>query len=148
MSTPPVPVQEATDDHVDRIEELLAANDLPVADLRRAPGQFFVARTDSEIVGAGGIEIHGSNGLIRSLVVAETHRGRGYGSALYDALEYHARANDVDSLYLLTTAASGFFADCGYRRIGREQAPTAIRETPQFTDLCPASATCMGKHVG
>lgn len=148
MPTTPPTVREASDDAFDRIESLLTANDLPSRDVRTGPGFFFVAYADTAIVAAGGVETYGSHGLVRSLVVAEPYRGSGYGTAVYAALEDHALSNGVDELYLLTTTASGFFADRGYRTLDREQAPTAIRETPQFTDLCPASATCMAKRLG
>ncbi|WP_228434553.1 hypothetical protein [Natrarchaeobaculum aegyptiacum] len=49
----------------------------------------------------------------------------------------------VDALYLLTTTAVDFFAARGYDEIDRADAPDAIRNTTEFADLCPSSATCM-----
>ncbi|WP_336134748.1 arsenic resistance N-acetyltransferase ArsN2 [Natronomonas amylolytica] len=129
------------------LEALLEANDLPNRNLRSGPGQFFVARTGAERIGGGGLESYGSNGLLRSVVIAATHRGRGYGVALCDALEARARTNGVETLYLLTTTAAAFFRECGYNEIDREVVPPEIQETSEFADLCPQSATCMRKSL-
>lgn len=147
MTTPSIAVREATEEELEHVVELLDANDLPHRDVRTSTGRFLVGTAAETVVAAGGVEPYGSNGLVRSLVVAESDRGRGFGSALYDELEDHARKNDVDALYLLTTTASGFFGHRGYRVVDRETVPTAIRQTSQFTELCPGSATCMAKRL-
>ncbi len=133
--------------HLDRVEALLEANDLPARDVQSKPECFSVARVDGEVVGAGGVERHGSDGLLRSVVVEESRRGRGYGVAICDALEAEARSDGVETLYLLTTTAAGFFRRRGYEEVLREAASPGIRQTAQFADLCPASATCMTKDL-
>lgn len=134
---------------LDRVEALLEEQGLPSEDVRTAPGSFFVASDGSstEIVGIGGVEIHGSNGLLRSVVVTEPNRGKGYGRALCDALEKCAESEGVTTLYLLTTTATEFFEERGYREIPREDAPPSIRGTTEFADLCPSSANCLKKEV-
>lgn len=134
-------VRRATAADLDRVESLLTANDLPTAGLRDA--RVFVATADGELRGAGGVELHGTAGLLRSLVVPAPHRGEGHGTALCEALEAAARAAGVETLYLLTTTAADFFARRGYEAVPREDAPPRIRGTAEFADLCPASATCM-----
>lgn len=136
-------VQKAETGDLDRIEALLEANGLPHRDVRAKPECFFVARSGGEVVGAGGVEIRGSDGLLRSVVVGESARGQGYGTALCNALETYARENGVETLYLLTTTAADFFRRRGYEEVARESAPASIRETTEFADLCPATATCM-----
>lgn len=144
---PRITVREASDDDLDRIEDLLAENDLPYEDVRTEAARFFVATTEAAVVGAGGLESHGPHALVRSLVVSTHYRGRGYGSVLYDALEDHARSNAIDSLYLLTTTAESFFEGFGYRVVDRASVPDRIQWTPQFAELCPSSATCMHKPL-
>lgn len=146
MTDADVTLRPATD-HLDRVEALLDANDLPSGDLRAKPGCFFLARSGGTLVGVGGIETYDSDGLLRSVVVGESHRGQGYGTALCERLETRARTKDVDSLYLLTTTAGAFFRRRGYEAIPREAAPASIRGTAQFADLCPDSATCMRKAL-
>ena len=77
----------------------------------------------------------------------ESNRGQDYGAELCDSLEEYARTNDVETLYLLTTTAAPFFRRYGYDAVAREEVPSRIRNTTEFTDLCPASATCMAKGL-
>lgn len=143
MAPSTLALEPVDDDGLEYAESLLKANDLPVADLRAKPECFYVARTGGGRVGIGGLETRGTDGLLRSVVVEEAARGRGYGSAICDRLEAAAREADIETLYLLTTTATAFFASRGYERVEREAAPAAIRATAEFADLCPSSATCM-----
>jgi amino-acid N-acetyltransferase len=153
MTDPDVDLVPATDatladgDALADVEALLAANDLPAADVDAKPEAFFVAFDDGDAVGIGGVEARGSAGLLRSLVVRESVRGQGYGTAICDALEREAREDGLGALYLLTTTASGFFAARGYDEMDRAGAPDAIRETAEFADLCSDAATCMHKPL-
>lgn len=147
MTTPEIRIREAAPGDFDAIATLLRADGLPARDVRSAPADFLVAVTDGTRVGAGGVERHGENGLLRSVVVRESSRGEGVGSALCDELERAAREDGVEALYLLTTTAKGFFDGRGYVELPREDAPQAIRETSEFADLCPASAVCMRKRL-
>jgi amino-acid N-acetyltransferase len=147
MTAPSLTVRQASEDDVARVESLLETNELPHRDVRAKPECFFVARSGTAVVGIGGIERYGANGLLRSVVVAESKRGHGYGAALCDALEDRARADEVATLYLLTTTAEEFFSQRGYEVVSREAVPSSIRGTTEFAELCPDSATCMRKHL-
>jgi len=140
-------LQRADEETLPYVEALLGENDLPNRDVRDGPGTFYVAYDGDDAVGVGGIETYGSDGLLRSVVVDRTVRGEGLGTALCDRLERRAAVAGVETLYLLTTTAAGFFAGRGYDDIDREEAPEAIRSTTEFDDLCPASATCMRKRL-
>jgi len=131
------------DDALEYVETLLAGANLPTGDLRSTPGRFYVALEDGNRVGVGGLELYGSDGLLRSVVVEPSTRGNGLGTAICGALEDRARDEGVETLYLLTTTAAEFFADRGYREIDRDDPPAAIRETTEFAELCPSTATCM-----
>ena len=147
MSDPDVSLEPATPTDLDRVERLLAANDLPTADVRADAPRFYVARSDGDPVGVSGLELHGDAGLLRSVVVADPHRGRGYGTAICAALGACAEQADVETLYLLTTTAADFFRDHGYTAVDRAAVPERLRASRQFADLCPDSATCMRKSL-
>ncbi|MFQ3319292.1 MAG: amino-acid N-acetyltransferase [Natronomonas sp.] len=147
MSQDSITLQRATEDTLDRVERLLERNDLPTQDVRAGPGRFFLADADGSLVGVGSVEMYGSDGLLRSLVVGEPHRGEGYGAELCDALEDEARESGGETLYLLTTTAAAFFERRGYDEIERAAVAPSVREMTQFTELCPASATCMQKPI-
>ncbi|WP_458208001.1 arsenic resistance N-acetyltransferase ArsN2 [Haladaptatus sp. NG-SE-30] len=147
MTVPSVTIQKADGENIDRVEAMLEANDLPYQDVRTKPEKFFIAYSDTKCIGSGGVEIYGSNGLLRSVVITASNRGRGFGTALCDALEDYARTNGVVQLYLLTVTAAAFFRQRGYEEVVRENVPSSIKQTTEFTDLCPDSATCMRKNL-
>ena len=147
MGGPRVRLEPADESDLSSVERLLAENGLPSADVRSKPNSFYLAFDQNERVGVGGIEVYGTDGLLRSVVVDPSARGKGVGSAICAALERRASTAGVETLYLLTTTAADFFARQGYDEIERADAPGAIRETAQFSDLCPATATCMRKSV-
>ncbi|WP_137285970.1 arsenic resistance N-acetyltransferase ArsN2 [Halorussus salinisoli] len=147
MSNSSLTIRRVDDDSVDRVESLLEANGLPYQDVRSKSECFFLAYSDTECIGTGGVETHGSDGLLRSVVVTEPNRGQGYGVALCDALEEYARTIEVETLYLLTTTAEAFFRRCGYEETVRENVPARIQRTTEFAELCPSSATCMRKNL-
>lgn len=147
MSETTVRLRQADDDSLSYVETLLERNDLPSQDVRSKPGCFYVGYDGDDPVGVGGVEVHGTDGLLRSVVVDRSSRGAGVGTATCQALETEARAEGVETLYLLTTTAPQFFAALGYVEIDRDGAPEAIRETTEFDDLCPATATCMRKSL-
>ena len=99
-------------------------------------------------VAAVGLEHHGRAGLLRSLAVAPEARGRGLARRLVAHAEDRARRAGLADLFLLTDTADELFGRLGYTAVARAAAPAAIRSSPQFASLCPASATCMHKHLG
>lgn len=147
MSEATVTLQPADDTTLSYVETLLAENDLPTRDVQANPDWFYVGYVDGDPVGVGGIEAYGTDGLLRSVVVERSARGNGFGAALCDALETEARADGVETLYLLTTTVPGFFASRGYVVIERAAAPAAIQGTTEFDDLCPSTATCLKKSL-
>ena len=149
-SDDPTNPDDPTDpDDREYVERLLADEDLPTADLATADASLFVCETpEGEQVGVGGLQAAGDAGLLRSLAVEESARGRGYGTAICERLLDRARARDLDSVFLLTTTARSFFADLGFEEVERGEVPDSVRATAEFTDLCPESATCMKTDLG
>jgi amino-acid N-acetyltransferase len=74
-------------------------------------------------------------------------RRRGVGAAMVAALEFEARLHGCRSLWLITSTAADFFARLGYARCERAVVPPAIRETAEFSTLCPASAEVLMKQL-
>ena len=133
---------------LDAVAGLLSAADLPVEDLTAAMlDGFVVATEDDVIVGVVGLEIHGSNALLRSLAVARRHRSRGLGARLVNAIESEARARGVTALYLLTTTATTLFERAGYTAHDRASVPASIAATAEFSSLCPDTADCLWRDL-
>jgi len=127
---------------------LLQAQGLPVSDIiDEHLEHFFFTGSDGSPTGLVGVEIYGTDALLRSLVVAENARTQGIGSALVLHAEDYATSRRVSAMYLLTTTAERFFERRNYRRIDRTQAPPAIQSTAEFASLCPASSAFMMKQL-
>lgn len=129
------------------IRNLLSAAALPVKDLDSSRIDFVVAEVDGAVVGAVGLEAFAPVGLLRSLVVTPDRRGTGFGAALLDAMEQHARGQGVCRLVLLTETAVPFFANQGYVLADRAAMPDVLQTTAGFRLLCPASAACLDKDL-
>jgi len=97
--------------------------------------------------GFGGLEIYGSDALLRSVVTLPPLRQIGIGSGIVDILETEARARQCRAIYLLTTSQADFFAGLGYAPCARSDVPEPVRQSRQFTTLCPSTANAMVKRV-
>lgn len=138
------PVEEQS---LSYVENRLIQNDLPVQDVSAKRDCFYIGYSDGQRIGFGGIEPRGTDGLLRSIVVERAVRGQGIGTELCDQLEEKGRQLGIESCYILTTTAGDFFEKREYNCISREEAPEVIRETAEFSELCPAPATCMVKQL-
>lgn len=136
--------RRATDAEIPAIVGLLRQASLPTLDLEGyAPVEFWVTTNGNRVTGAIGLERHGSDGLLRSLVVDPAARDRGLGRALVDAVERDARASGIERLVLLTQTAKSFFEHRGYEQAARDSITGDVAQSSEFRTLCPASATCM-----
>ena len=105
------------------------------------------AVTKKKPAGVIGLELHGSEALLRSLAVTADARSSGCGGALIAELEAFARSKGVNELYLLTETAESYFASRGYRSVERGSVADSIRQTREFSSLCPADAAVMKKSL-
>ena len=142
-------LRQALADDWDAVRSLLLASDLPVDDLgpARLDG-FLIAEYDDAIVGLIGLEVLGTVGLLRSLVVEKTARSSGLGGKLVGALESAAGAAGIAELWLLTMDAERFFQRHNFEIVDREAAPEEIRSSEEFSTLCPGTAWLMRKALG
>jgi amino-acid N-acetyltransferase len=95
------------------------------------------------LVGVAGVEIHGREGLLRSVAVGPAWRGRAVGARLVRERLAWARAARLARIYLLTIDAAGYFERLGFIRVDQDAVPDEIKACPEFTSLCPNSAIVM-----
>ena len=96
--------------------------------LYEAIQQFVVAEEDGAVVGCGALHVMWRDlGEIRTVAVAESHRGHGVGKAVVSALEANARELGLSRLFCLTFE-TGFFGSRGYEAIGEvgQDAPALV----------------------
>lgn len=126
-----------------RLEALLLDNQLPADDCRAQASIFCALYAGDELIAAGGLEAAGEYALLRSIVVREGYRGRGFAQALSEHLLRCAEDEGRAAVYLLTETAAEYFSRLGFTSVERAAVPPAIARTRQFSSLCPDSAHCM-----
>ena len=130
------------------VEQLLTASQLPLDGVTEALDTFVVAEAESGLVGVAGLEICCDNALLRSVAVRPEWRSHGVGRALVTRVISDAESRGIRALYLLTTTADRYFPTFGFRTITRDEVPADVRETAEFREACPASATVMCRECG
>ena len=146
-SGPPLFAQPLATWERDGLKATLARAGLPVDDIEGDGPLFWRFERDDMPVGFAGIEVHGSDALLRSLVTLPPLRLQGIGGAMVEKMEVEARARGARAIYLLTETSVDFFTGLGYAPCARDRVPAAIAATAQFAKLCPASATVMAKPI-
>lgn len=139
-------IRPATPADLNAAVKLLKGAGLCVEDLT-AERLALVAEKGEIFQGVIGLEVFGHIALLRSLVVSGDARGAGIGPALVIALETACLAEGVGELWLLTFDADAFFAKLGYVTRDRTDVPDAIRNTEEFSVLCPGDTVLMSKNL-
>ena len=141
-------IQAAVPDDLDDVRDLLRTVNLPHQDLTLGHLEHFLVARDGEgLCGVVGLELYGEAALLRSLSVSPEHQNEGLGTRLVEAVEHHARQQDIRTLYLLTTTVAGYFRVHGYDPLTRDKLPESVQETEEAARLCPSNATCMRKKL-
>lgn len=125
------------------IEELLKRNNLPYQDIKLINVDLFLAYENSLFIGIIGLEKFGEVGLLRSMAVKQEYRNKGYGTEICKTLMEYAKSEQISELYLLTCTAKEFFERNGFKVIERSTVPDKIKNTTEFSSLCPATAICL-----
>ena len=137
-------IQKPGAEDLQEIQQLLQQNKLPVVDIADL-SHFFIVRKDKKINGVIGLEIYGQHGLLRSMATDAAYRNYGMAASLVDKLFQYASTIGLKEMYLLTETAEQYFKKKGFHKIERDNAPGAIKQSKEFSNLCPSSAVVMKK---
>lgn len=140
-------LQKAEKFYIPIIEEILQKEKLPYQDIEDENVEIYVLKNDNILLGFIGLEKYDKIAFLRSMVVDEQYRSKGYGKYLVNELISCCRNKNVNDLYLLTCSAEKFFEKLGFKKILREDAPEEIKQTKQFLGLCPCHSTCMHLEI-
>ncbi len=140
-------IKQANDAIRQDVVRLLQTEKLPVDDLPASLENFFVARDENTVIGNIGLELYGSCGLLRSLVVDRAYRNQHIASLLIEQLEQYALTKGVHCMYLLTETAPQYFERKGYQKITRTEVPEVLKASSEFGHVCPVSAIVMQKKI-
>lgn len=102
-----------------------------------------LTKQGAELLGGVAIQACGADGLLRSLVVSADMRGAGLGRDLVHLAVERAREQKMNSLWLLTETAAGFFRQQGFVSADRGAAPAMVQASEQFRSLCPDHCDCL-----
>jgi len=125
---------------------LLKQNALPTEDIT-AGTRLFVAEEEDLVVGTIAVEYDYKHALLRSLSVSEEKRKSGIGATLVGFIENYVKQQGVEAIYILTTTAESFFSRRGYHVIRREDVPSFLQRTSEFSSVCPSSSIIMSKQL-
>jgi amino-acid N-acetyltransferase len=140
---PAMKIRKAESSDFPATAALLSESTLPVEGVEENFSDFIVAEAGGEIIGAIGLEIFGSNALLRSAVVAPRHRASGVGRQLVEALLTRAERLGLEHIYLLTTTAEQYFTRFGFRKTTRAEVPASVTHSAEFQGACPETATVL-----
>ena len=139
----------AADSHdIPQIQQLLRQNQLPYTDLITSKIFLTVAVANGAVIGCIGLEKKGTHGLLRFFAIDERFRNRGIGYALLNRILETALNEKIEKLHLLTTTAESYFRQNGFKKSDRATAPQAIKETEEFSTICPSSVVYMTLDIG
>jgi N-acetylglutamate synthase-like GNAT family acetyltransferase len=120
---------------------------LATDDLDEAGRLFWRFETEDQTpIGFGGLEVHGREALLRSLLVLPPARNRGHGAAIVAALETEAYAAGCRNVWIASRTAEAYFDRLGYAMRARAEVPAAIAAASQFRSL-GADGTVMVKPL-
>lgn len=125
---------------------MLQGYNLPVSDIDDKTLLYVLVNND-KVIGTAGLEILDTCALLRSVSIAKEVQGKGYGRIINDGMEKFAKEKGVNCMCLLTTTAQDFFNKQGYCVINRDDVPDEIKQTAEFSSLCPSSAVLMQKRI-
>jgi len=128
------------------IEALLRGAGLPLDGWEDT--RFAVARLAGALVGAAGIERHGTYGLLRSVVVSPLRRRAHLAEALVADRLGWARCDGAHEVSLLTTSAASYFERLGFARIDRARLALQVPGSTQLAIPACSTAVAMTRRVG
>jgi N-acetylglutamate synthase-like GNAT family acetyltransferase len=142
-------IRSAEPEDIETVRGLLLDAELPTGGLEDQFGASYAVAEDADggVVGTAGVERYGRFGLLRSVAVARGARNRGVAALLVRDRMAWAGTEGLDSVYLLTTTAAEYFGRLGFEPVERDELPLEIRESPEFSGICPETSVAMRRAV-
>ena len=145
--TETITIQAAAPSDFKAISELLLMHKLPIEDINQELAHFFIVKQQGLPVGVIGMEQYGEYGLLRSMATDPAHRNNGIASSLVTELFNYGKRLGLKEMYLLTETAENYFTKKGFQKINRDQVPATIKQSAEFSHLCPTTAVVMKKEI-
>lgn len=136
--------QVKTSSELEGLQTFLRVNQLPADDIHLENSVFLTYYNTSEnLVGSGGLEIYTDKALLRSLAVSQELRGQQLGKQIVNDLLQKAKDLSMKEVYLLTETAFYFFQKLGFEELKRDEVPSVIQASTEYSQMCSTSANVM-----
>jgi len=140
-------IKELNSEEFETVYDLLRESELDSSDLKQQNIRLFLFEENDQIIGVGGLEIVDNLALLRSVAISKKQQNKGLGKQLVTLIEKSAKESGISALYLLTNTATEFFKAIGYLQIHRDDFAEPLKQTAQFSGLCPVTAITMKKQI-
>jgi arsenate reductase (thioredoxin) len=140
-------LNDVTSASIAEVRSLLEGCGLPTDDLNPKRVEFLAVRRSGAIAGCVGIELYGSQALIRSLAVGGVHRGRGIGGALLQAALARAIAAGATEVFGVTIGAADYLVRFGFEPIDRAGLVSGVAQSSQLQGACPTDAVVLRRSL-
>jgi amino-acid N-acetyltransferase len=142
-------LRPAGEDDLPSVAGFLAQAKLASLDDAAQFGSQYVVALDGRerLAGVAGLEVYGSDALLRSVAVAPDAKSNGLGRRLTEDRLAWAAEHGITQAFLLTTDARAYWERFGFVEVGRSDAPPGIRSSTQWAGGCSATATSMRKAL-
>lgn len=101
-----------------------------------------------EVTATACLQVEGRRfGILRSVAVRTSLRGKGFGMLAVAAAVREARGQGVRHVSLFTETAQAFFERLGFRKIDRSELPEPIRRSAHATEECAETGTAMVRDI-
>ncbi|UCG03808.1 MAG: GNAT family N-acetyltransferase [Candidatus Heimdallarchaeota archaeon] len=142
-----VEITKASEKDLESVYSLLKLVDLPIDGVADNFHNFFVAWERNQLQGCAGVEVYEDVGLIRSVAVHPSFQSHGLGRKLVETIQKFSTEKGLKEIYLLTETAEKFFLKLNYIVIPRNEVNSRVKQSSEFTTVCPESAICMVKTL-
>jgi amino-acid N-acetyltransferase len=131
------------------VASLLSTAKLAALDSAAQFGPQYVVAVEATgiLAGVAGLELYGSDALLRSVAVAPSLRSKGLGHCLTEDRLKWAAEHGIKRAYLLTTDARGYWERYGFEVIRRGDAPPGVQGSTQWAGGCSETADAMRKAL-
>ncbi len=140
-------IEKLSGNDISLAQDLLINAQLAHSDLIASRVKLFGIFKNTDLVTVGGFELFPDCAFLRSIAVHPQWQKLGLGRRMTRHLENTLKNKKIQHLYLLTFSAQHFFEKLDWEIINRDDVPQSIRQTTQFSGLCPVSAIAMHKKI-
>lgn len=137
-------IRKATGSDLTEILEILKRVGLPTAGVDNNIIHFLVATSKSnELLAVIGMEIVGTDGLLRSLACNPNFCKQGIAAELIANALIVARKQGIKNLYLMTQSAEKYMQKFGFKTVERQDIPEDLLKQSELNFACSTCSTCM-----